>query len=326
MTTIYKACILSCILLISIDLTAQKDYTYENYFMYEHLLFPAATGSNYYPVLGVTFNKQWARLESSPQTFIIGGNFRLGQFDFYNPKMFLNKSGYLGKERMGFGFAYVNDINGPLQANSFTLSYAYHLPFEIFTLSMGMDMSCNSVKINYTELSPNDPYDPNLVDNGEKNIFPQSGVGIQITNELFFVSLSAKNLLPNNYVVEKGFNRESADYYAYSGFTVRMDRLFTIEPSAVFMKCNGFPYTWDINTKLYYKSNNWTSLSYQSSGKLSMKVMVQVSSFFDFGYGYEFFIKNSATNTASGHNFYLGRNFGLRNVHGIRKNVKQSFL
>jgi type IX secretion system PorP/SprF family membrane protein len=191
---------------------------------------------------------------------------------------------------------------------------------------MGLDMSYNEININYNALSPVDPNDPYLYSDKSNCIYPQSGAGIQITNELFFLSLSAKNLLPNHFIDDKGFVRNAGDYYAYGGYTQRINRLFSVEPSAMAMKCDGLPFTWHANTKLYYKSYNWFSLSYESTGKVSANFMIQVSTIFDFGYGYELFINNVERSSYSGHNFYLGRNFGLRNVHGIRKNVKQSFL
>lgn len=73
---------------------AQTDYSFEDYYLHENIIFPAATGVNYYPVSGLSYKNQWNKLNSSPRTIVVSTNFRLGKYDFYTPRMFLNHSKY----------------------------------------------------------------------------------------------------------------------------------------------------------------------------------------------------------------------------------------
>lgn len=204
--------------------------------------------------------------------------------------------------------------------------YAYHLPFELFTVSFGSDISYNEISIDQSQLITTDPNDPLLNSNNFNYRFLQSSAGIQLTNEQFFISIAARNLLKNKNLPEEGFYRNNPDAYLCMGTTLRLNRFFSIEPSVFFTKQDGRSFDWYANTRLYFKSYNWISVSYRSTGIIKSNLAINVIENFQIGYGYEFYINNLSGGTYSGHTIFLGRNFGLRNIYGIRKNVKQGFL
>ncbi|MBN1117389.1 MAG: PorP/SprF family type IX secretion system membrane protein [Bacteroidales bacterium] len=305
---------------------AQKDYSFQNFYIHEHTLFPAATGVNYYPTIGISYHKQWTGVPSSPKTFYAGINFRLGKYDFYTPRMFLNTNKYLTRERLGLGFVAVTDKNGPLSKTSFISSYAYHLPFYWATVSLGIDLSLNQMGIDYSILDPLDINDPNLAVDKLTSTFLQSSAGLNFTNEAIFLSLAARNLLKNNNLTEQGFVSAEPDYYFYTGYTIRAGRNFKIEPSVLaFYEDLSHP-KWNTYLKLYYQYNNWISMGYKSTGIVECMLAIRVIEQFQLGYGYSFFLNNLSGGSYSSHSIILGRNIGLRNIHGIRKNVKQRFL
>lgn len=305
---------------------AQKDYSWEHFYTYENIVFPAATGVNYYPVAGISYHKQWADIEASPKSFLVSTNFRIGKYDFYSPRMFLNKSKYNAKEKLGLGFTALHDENGPQINNCFILSYAYHLPFETLTASFGMDISYNEIHIDNSMLHPLQPNDPNLTGEKESNWYPQAGFGLQVSNEIFFFSASAKNLLKNNNLHDIGYLRTLPDFAFYTGLTLPISRDVIFEPSTVVIVPDAVPLIFGLNAKMIVGSYNWIAFSYESLGKLSCMLVVKVIKSFQVGYGYDFYLNNVSYTSFSGHNIYIGRNLGLRNMHGIRKNVKQSFL
>lgn len=309
-----------------ITCSAQKDYTIENYYLNEHIIFPASTGINYYPVVALSYRKQWTNIPFSPQTIIVSSNFRIGQFDFYTHKMMLNKSRFQNKERIGIGLCFKQDKNGPLSNTNFNLSYAYHMPFNWATASLGMDMSYNEIAINYSDLFTLDPNDPDLFSSEPNNRFIQSSVGIQVSNEVFFATLAVRNLLKNNKLIESGFIRSKPDYYLYAGYTQNIKPVFTLEPSVLISMCDEMDVQWNSNIKLTYKSYNWISLSYYSSGIIQTNIIYNIIETFQVGYGCEIYLNNLSRGSYSGHRIYIGRNLGLRNLHGIRKNIKQKFL
>lgn len=305
---------------------AQIDYSTLDYYEHEHLVFPAATGVNYYPVLGFSYHKQWAELSSSPQNLTAAVNLRLGKFDFYTPKMMLNKSRYSTKERVGMGIAFKQDGNGPLKTSNLITSYAYHMPFSWATVSLGMDLSYNEINISQDGLEPNDPNDPYLFTDSEREQYFQSSLGLQLTNEVFFASMSIRNLFANDEIAKSGFERNSPDAYFYGGYTQYVSRYVSVEPSVFMSKVNGREFAWEANLKTYIRYSNWCSIGYSSYGSVKAKMVLRAIEKIQIGYGYEHYLKTISRGVSNGHSFYIGRNFGVRNIHGIRKNVKQKFL
>lgn len=305
---------------------AQKDFAATDYYNHEHTIFPAATGVNYYPVLAFTYQKQWTGLPLSPQRVVLNTNFRLGQYDFYTPKMMLNKSRFNTKERLGLGVSFKQDRNGPLKTSNFITSYAYHLPFPWATASLGLDLSYNEIAISQEELSPNNPNDPYLFVDNTKDFFFQSSFGIQLTNDVFFVSIAARNLFKNEKLERNGFNRTSPDFYLHGGYSQHLNKYLSLEPSFFAARIHGEEFVWEANMKLYVRSYNWCSINYTSTGSVKANIVLRAFEKIQIGYGYEYFITNLSNGSYSGHSIHLGRNFGIRNIHGIRKNVKQKFL
>ena len=323
---LYRYVLFTLILCNGLFALAQRDYSFQHFYIHEHTLFPAATGVNYYPTLGISYHKQWIGVPSSPGTFYAGLNFRLGKYDFYTPRMFLNTNKYLTRERLGLGFVAIADKNGPLSKTSFISSYAYHLPFSWATISLGIDLSLNQLGIDYSILDPIDINDPNLAADKLKSTFLQSSAGLQLTNEAFFLSFAARDLLKNNKLSEQGFISTEPDYYLYSGMTIRVGRNYKLEPSVLAFYEDISSLNWNTYLKLYYQYNNWVSVGYKSSGIVDCMLAVRVIEQFQLGYGYSFFLNNLSRGAYSSHSIILGRNIGLRNIHGIRKNVKQRFL
>ena len=319
--------VLVVLLIIGIrGVQGQDFYSAKDYYLHEHTLFPAATGVNYYPVLGLSYNKQWAGLLDSPNRVVVGLNWRLGKYDFYTPKMLLNKSKRNTKERMGIGLAFKQDRNGPLLTSNLITSYAYHLPLFWATMSFGMDLSFNEVSINQANLDPNDPNDPYLFSDQSSENYFQSSFGFQLSNEMFFASIAARNLFKNEKLNEIGYSRTAPDYFVYLGYTQSVNKYIKVEPSIFAYGVDQSDYAWELGAKMYVRSLNWVSVNYNSIGSVKANFTLHAIYSIQLGYGIEYYLDNIESGSYTGHCIYIGRNFGVRNMHGIRKNVKQKFL
>jgi hypothetical protein len=104
-----KLLILLLFPLIISDLNGQSANIFRNYYLNQQLINPATAGSEFYPVVNLSFTKQWLGFDNSPTMQMIGTSLRMGNFDFYNPKMFLNKTNLKAYEKIGMGLVIYNE-------------------------------------------------------------------------------------------------------------------------------------------------------------------------------------------------------------------------
>ena len=155
-----KILILTFISIICINLFSQENSIYLNYYLNPFIINPAVTGTEEYPVAELSYKKQWLGITNAPGTIMISGNLGVGNYDFYNPKGFLNKGPLKIRDRVGLGAAFFTDNNGPLSYTGIILSYAYHVPINnLSRLSFGMSAIGGLNSLNTSMLKPDQSND-----------------------------------------------------------------------------------------------------------------------------------------------------------------------
>lgn len=104
-----------CILVYSLSIHSNAQYhltKYENY-SEPTLINPAITGSEFIPKATISYSRQLMNVSQSPSSFYLSAQMRLGKYDDYNPRMFLNKSKFESHERVGLGAGFYADNYGP---------------------------------------------------------------------------------------------------------------------------------------------------------------------------------------------------------------------
>ncbi len=75
----------------TLNLFSQEKSIFNNDYLDPFITNPGCTGAEYYPVARLSAEKQWLGFTGSPSTFLLSGNYRIGNYDFYDPKGFVNK-------------------------------------------------------------------------------------------------------------------------------------------------------------------------------------------------------------------------------------------
>jgi len=130
MIKLINFCLTLVLCFLSIISFSQETSIYESYYFSPFLINPAITGAETYVVADVYLKKQWVGIPDAPYTAQISGNYRIGTYDFYDPKGFVNKGPLKLANRFGIGAALYHDTNGPLSFTGFFVSGAYHLPID----------------------------------------------------------------------------------------------------------------------------------------------------------------------------------------------------
>lgn len=294
---------------------AQTNAHYRNYLLHPYTVNPAITGSEFFPVIVTSFSKQWAVISNSPGTQLISGSFRMGNFDFYNPKMFVNKTQLKAYERVGAGFTLFNDSEGPVSNRGGQLSYAFHIPFQGSRLALGLSANLHQFIVDERNFSPIVSNDPILTYGVENATRFNMNFGVYYYSPLLFTGLSVTDLLPLNN--EPELNEPiKQDIHLLAGYRISLSSDIDLEPSGYVSLLDYNHLAYQLNARAYYRYIHWAQIHYRSTRELGLKAGIKISRIY-LAYGYEASISRIFRYNLGTHSISLGANIGIRRIEGF---------
>ncbi len=310
--------------LLFISARSQISPVYSKHYNYEQFVNPAITGRDYYPVVNFAHKKYWLGTKDSPSTTCIGASMRLGTYNFYTPRMMVNRSKFTSKSRVGLGGFIMHETDGPLNYLNGTLTYSYFIPFNNAStqLSFGISAQFHSYSVNMGMLDPLDDNDPELMKLNDKKLVPEAGFGVYLHDDQFFAGLSVNDLLLSDLPLDDNdHNKNKRDFFFQTGYKFFLKR-FELEPSIFIAKINNTPLYKFASLKLYYMNYNWFAVSYRSTKSFMVSAGLRLSRFY-LAYNYEHSVSKMMKYFEGSHEIMLGVNIGLYKVEGIRKVVRE---
>lgn len=299
--------------------SGQTNPDYDAYFKNAITINPASAGSENYPVLGLSYRKQWLNVPQSPGTQLFWGSIRVGRYDFYTPRLLINKSGYKTKERIGLGLSVYNDQNGPLSKSGVQLAYSYHIPVEYDHLSFGISASMSQYIIDQSDFDPLDPGDPEISGETERLFIPNANIGGMFYSQNIFFGISVMELFKAKKIIQNRIAEVQPDVFINIGYKQRINKILDLEPSLLLNKINTQPYGINLHAKLYFYQYHWIALSSYSFQTVELMLALRVNQWFHVGYAFEYYTGDFSRAYNGAHSFMIGRNIGLRFVEGLRK-------
>lgn len=317
-----KILILTFFSIFCINSFSQENSIYLNYYLNPFIINPAVTGTEEYPVAELSYKKQWLGITNAPGTILISGNLGVGNYDFYDPKGFLNKGLLKIRARVGLGAAFFADNNGPLSYTGTILSYAYHVPINNMSrLSFGLSVIGALNSLNTSMLKPDQSNDNYLL-TGNDNVFSANlNFGIYYYDDKCFAGLSCNKILPD---VSNANNprKEQPSYFLFGGYKfMKNNNTINFEPSITVKKLGEDKTTFDLHSKFYIKRLNWIALSYSTSNKINLQFGLHLYKMVYAGYNYEYTLSKISSYNLSTNEIYLGINLGLTRVESIRGTI-----
>lgn len=159
--------------------SAQQDPTFTNYHFNALVFNPAYAGSNEHLTLNLSHRQQWLSFDGAPVTQTLTA---------HTP---------LKNERVGVGFALVNDKVGPSGATDLAASYAYRLQVgasKKLKLSLGLQASLANWRGNFSQVTVEHSDDPSFSQNLSRWL-PNFGAGAYLYGEKFYLGLGVPRLL-----------------------------------------------------------------------------------------------------------------------------------
>jgi len=282
------------------------------------LINPATCGADYIPKATLSYQKQWLSIPQAPSSFYFAGEIRLGKFDFYNPRMYINDTKFKSLERVGLGAGLYSDNNGPFREVNLLLTYSYHVPLNENTfLSFGITGKINHFGTDVSEVDPVSPDDPLI--NFEDHTDVNASVGSTIYHNEFYAGISGVNLF-NTATVPMNFVALKQVFCGIGGYRFRNDRgSIILEPSMAFKYfLNDQTNLIDFYLKLYVVKYGWLSVSYLNETQLQCILALRVYKSYYIAYKYADIENDLASYTNSTHGIMVGVNLGVnRNTAAI---------
>jgi type IX secretion system PorP/SprF family membrane protein len=257
---------------------SQEQFLFTNDYLAPFMTNPACTGSEYYPVAHSSIKKQWLGFSESPITYLVAGNYRIGSYDFYNPKGLVNKGPLKIKNRIGIGMAFFQDNFGPQTYNGGLFSYAYHLPVDRESkISFGMSVLLANNKIYTSLLDPNDKNDPFLLTDQNGGFSMNFATGIYYYNNAYFLGISANKMVINKSQGNNPIKNNTFSYFMMGGFKfLNGNTRISIEPSVSLKKIYKEPLIINVHSKVYLPGLNWIAFSYSSIQQLNIQFALRL--------------------------------------------------
>lgn len=317
----YTSCLSLFLALFCTSSFSQESSLFSNYYLSPFIVNPAATGTEFYPMAVVSARKQWLGIPESPGTYYLSANYRIGTYDFYDPKGLLNKGPLDLKDRIGLGASLYQDKNGPQKYLGGIISYAYHVPIKATSdLSFGLAVVGTHYSFDNSLLRPDQPNDNYLL-TGNDNIFKLNfNLGVYYHSPSYFVGLSAVKILPDILFIGDKLEMQPS-YFLIGGYKYKFSKSISWEPFVTVKKKATENVSLDIFSKIYINRLNWVSLSYSTTSKVNFMFGIHLIKMFYAGYSYEYSISKIASFTYGSHEIYLGINLGLFGEESIRKTI-----
>jgi type IX secretion system PorP/SprF family membrane protein len=307
--------LLFLLLLGSIPLSAQHNIIYRFHHLHQEMINPATAGSEFIPVAALSYYKQWLGINQSPSTILASTSLRMGNFNFYNPKMMINTSKMKSQERVGMGFGFYADQNGPISSRGLNMAYAYHLNFSHSSMAFGLAGTMEQTLLNGSSWDPITGGDPLLEATRDSYYNFNANAGVYYSGAEYFVGFAVNHILPLENKLEPGENVKQ-DYVLHGGYLFWSMQNLKFEPSLNIRYLDYETLEYDIRAKVYLQHVHWIALSYRSYKALAFSAGFKINRFY-IAYQFEANLSSMISYSAGSHGLAVGINLGMRGLEGF---------
>ncbi|RYY22225.1 MAG: type IX secretion system membrane protein PorP/SprF, partial [Sphingobacteriaceae bacterium] len=297
------------LILSSVCTFAQQKPQYTQYIFNNYLINPAISGIENYTDIKAGYRNQWTGLEGAPVTTYFTAHMPLGSKFIQGDAMSQPSNGddpmsrsYVQDYRAaephhGIGITVVSDKAGPITQSNYNLTYAYHLGISsTLNLALGVSAGLASIRLNTSDITLENALDPAIANGNTNQLKPDLGAGIWAYSATYFFGISAQQVLPQTLYFSSNstYNQSKTvpHYFITGGVKLFLADDITLLPSVMFKYVKPVPSTFDLNLKMAFQDKFWIGGSYRRNDAFAAMAGVNVGSFLNFGYSYDFTTSN----------------------------------
>jgi type IX secretion system PorP/SprF family membrane protein len=260
-------------LIFYLSIQAQQEAMYSQYMFNMLHLNPAYAGNRQVDNITLLYRQQWLGVDRAPQTGTLSWDRRSE-----------NSNG-------GYGVTLYNDIIGIESTTGMQLFYAYHIPFENASLSLGISGGILNYRAALTKdrtIAANDP----VFAQDENAWLPTAGVGLLYSAEHWYLGFSVPALMRTKtnsavYINEKDLGANN-HYFFTGGYIYSYSDMITIKSSILIKAVVGAPLACDMNLNAWFNNTLSVGAGYRvGEGVLGM-VEIQILPQLRIGYAYDY--------------------------------------
>jgi len=248
---------------LGINVFAQQEPFFTQYFINDMAINPAVSGSKTYNPLTIQTRQQWLGFVDAPLT---------SNLSYHGA---LNNSSAMG------GYLMVDKSFPSIQAN-LHLNYAYHIPLDYnkvnLSFGIGVKLMYHNLDFNTGDLPLGD--DPAFSDNTYDKVLSDASSGVYLYSRNFYAGFSVVNMFQSSFNTPVSgspySNIELRNYYGLGAYRFKIiNNDWRFEPSFLIRKMQFQSSVTDVSARVLYLENTWTGLSYRTNG----------TAVFSFGFG-----------------------------------------
>ncbi|MGY5551930.1 PorP/SprF family type IX secretion system membrane protein [Riemerella anatipestifer] len=217
----YKKILFTISIFITVISYAQETLPYYQQYLLDgkYLFNPAHFGETDDIIINSHYQKQFSKLEHSPNTQSIGAHANV-------------------TDRLGVGASFFRDQNGPTSANGISVGAAYFIPIDDNErknqFSFGTSINLYNSNIDLALLNPKDSSDP-LIQSGTNSVFlTYANLGLQATYNGFFGSFSVVDIpLSKTTYIVNGIEPSPTKFFINTGYDWDFSENLSLEPSVL---------------------------------------------------------------------------------------------
>ena len=220
--TFCKALILFVLTGVSFEMKAQETLPfYQQYLLEGDFLFnPALLGNSDDVVVNLNYQKQFSKLDESPNVQSIGLHANI--FD-----------------RVGAGISFFRDQNGPISSNGFSFGGSYFIPLSDEEgrqdqFSFGIGTNLYNMNIDYTQINAQQTNDPLLGENTNSIFMAYANLGVAVKYRYAFAGVSVMDIpISNDIPIVNGIEPSPTKFYLNLGYDWHFAEGLYVTPSVM---------------------------------------------------------------------------------------------
>ena len=281
MKKIYKYIIVLFLLVLTIQLKAQRDFYISQNMLHQPFLNPASIGS-YGSLNGaLLYKKQWVNIEGAPEIQAFNVNMPLNDDD----------DNYIG-------LSVLHDKIGVNDNFSLSMSYAYALKVDRNTkLSFGISAKANILQsslLNVKNLQSTK--DLSFSKNLKSHVLPNFRYGMYYYSNKFYIGFVIPELFTNSVLInndlttknEIKFESKELHYYLSGGYKFEYSNDMNVITSTLLKHVSGSPLQIELNVLLELEEKLGVGFSYRSSNEFVTILAYKINDIFKMAYSYDF--------------------------------------
>lgn len=303
-----KRIILMFILFCGYTAFAQQDPLFTQYMFNKLLVNPAYAGSTEAFTIDMVNRSQWVNIEGAPETFTLSAH------------------SAMRNKNVGLGMYLYRDILGPTNNQGIMGTYSYRLFLGKDILAFGIQFGLKYFDFDWNAMSVKDPdylFDPQDV----RKVTPDANIGMYYYSDRFFLGISSKQLLQNEYGYMKkdgksSFSKLTRHFYMMGGRAFPIDDKIIFRPSFMAKYTPNAPLQLDLNASVLFGNFFWVGASFRTGKAVSFLAEFKITDRIKLGYSYDLYINELQAFNYGSHEIRLGFEFP---VFSEREKTAQKF-